>query len=892
MKKLERPEGLVINFSPSSKQYMVWNALQGNRCDKCGGQLSMELTGYDKQGHPIHEPTCKNCKNTDIPELILAGGSAGGGKGEQLDAIIMTPYGEKRFGDLKVGDAVTDPMTGGIEYVEYLHPIEIRDYYRLHFIDGTFAEVSDNHIWRLHITRYGSGKKKDLDGNNVSDRLWVTTHIYDWMQEKKEGKHEGANLTIPLCAPVHFSVETQTGGTLPLPPYFLGCLIGNGCMSASARKIGVSLTTQDAEMIKRISNLGYVHDRINHPEMVAPTYIYKQAKLQNILDSLNLMEHTAYDKFIPEQYKYASVEHRKELMQGLIDTDGYVDSRGHISYCTTSQQLAEDIAFIIRGLGGKATIKSKIPTYTYKGEKKQGHIAYTVYIMTKCDKDLAYVPRKKDLCRNEYNGGNSELCRRIVDIEYIGKKEGRCITVNNPHGLYLTNDFIVTHNSFLGCSWVVKSCLEYPGIRMVLARKELKNLLSTTWSTMIGVLNNWGLKQDIHYHINNQRIVLTFWNGSTISGLELAPSLQDPDYARLGSLEITGGFIDEASEVLEKAVEVLQSRIRYRIAETFVVGKLLLCSNPSQNWIRSVFVQDDDGNPVRLKKGYRYLPFSLFDNPDENFRMIYFNRLRKIRDKATRQRLLYGNWDYVEANKMSAYYNFDGDKHIVQNLQDKKYNPMRPLILSFDFNVNPYMSCLPIQINWEEKEVYIFREIIGKPDEKNNNAPAFGRFVAKSLRNMSTISNLLVTGDPAGLARSSQTEAGVNNYTIITKALNAQHFQTTLQLFRTQPSQISRLDFMNELLNGYNSWHIFIDIACRRLVDDLVYQKKNPDGTKEKKKVLMENGTRAEKYGHLSDCFDYALCYYLSNDYNIFINGGIDEITTIASDDMYGDFDY
>lgn len=502
---------------------------------------------------------------------------------------------------------------------------------------------------------------------------------------------------------------------------------------------------------------------------------------------------------------------------------------------------------------------------------------------------------------NALQGNRCDKCGGELSLELTGyDKQGhpiheptckKCGNTDIPE-LILAGGAAGGGKSFLGCSWVVKSCLEYPGIRMVLARKELKNLLSTTWSTMIGVLNSWGLVQDVHYHINNQRIILTFWNGSTISGLELAPSLQDPDYARLGSLEITGGFIDEASEVLEKAVEVLQSRIRYKIAETFVVGKLLLCSNPSQNWIRSVFVQDDDGNAVKLKRGYRYLPFSLFDNPDESFRMIYFNRLRKIRDKATRERLLYGNWDYVEANKMSAYYNFDGDNHIVQGLTDKEFNPMRPLILSFDFNVNPYMSCLPIQIDWENKKVFVFKEIVGKPEDKNNNAPAFGKFVAKNVRAMGVISNVLVTGDPAGLARSSQTEAGVNNYTIILKALQAANYMTNLQLFRKQPSQISRLDFINELLRGYGGWKVYIDIACRRLTDDLVYQKKNPDGTKEKKKVLMDNGTRAEKYGHMSDCLDYALTYYLSNDYNRFINGDADEVTTISCGDMYGNFDY
>lgn len=896
MKKLERPEGLVINFSPSSKQYILWNSLQGNRCDKCGGQLEMKLSGYDKQGHPMHEATCVECGNTDIPELILGGGAAGGGKCLSINSLVCTPFGFRPLKELKVGDIISNPLTGKQQRLIYIHPKGRFQFYRIHFVDGTSTECSEGHLWRCHQSRKKSKKAKlnpEYYAEYGDDRIWTTTMMYEWYQRKKEGMYNQAHLIIPLTAPVEFSIGNHPR---KINSYVLGALIGDGCITNKILDKGyVEMTTMDEEIVARFEEAGY--DMSHHDQKLnnrSKSYRIYSQELIDELKKLGIAGNRSQTHRLPRNYKLAPLKERIELMQGLIDTDGYVDDRGHVSYTSTSKQLAEDVAFVVRSLGGVATVTQNPAGYKdpITGEYKQCCDTFDVQIRTKINPDLCGLTRKKKRAKYEFNGGASELGKRITNIEKIGKQESFCITVDDPSGLYITDNFTVTHNSFLGCSWVVKSCLEYPGIRMVLARKELKNLLSTTWSTMIGVLNNWGLKQDIHYHINNQRIVLTFWNGSTISGLELAPSLQDPDYARLGSLEITGGFIDEASEVLEKAVEVLQSRIRYRIAETFVVGKLLLCSNPSQNWIRSVFVQDDDGNPVKLKKGYRYLPFSLFDNPDENFRMIYFNRLRKIRDKATRQRLLYGNWDYVEANKMSAYYNFDGDKHIVQNLQDKKYNPMRPLVLSFDFNVNPYMSCLPIQFNWEEKEVCIFKEIIGKPDEKNNNAPAFGRFVAKTLKDMGNISNLLITGDPAGLARSSQTEVGVNNYTIITKALNTQGFPTTLQLFRAQPSQISRLDFMNELLNGYAGWHIFIDIACRRLVDDLVYQKKNPDGTKEKKKVLMENGTRAEKYGHLSDCFDYALCYYLSNDYNTFINGGIEEITTIASDDMYGDFDY
>lgn len=76
MRKLEQPRGLVINFNPSPKQYKVWQALQGNCCDKCGGSLELKATKHDSQGHPIYEAVCSLCGNTDIPELVLAGGSA------------------------------------------------------------------------------------------------------------------------------------------------------------------------------------------------------------------------------------------------------------------------------------------------------------------------------------------------------------------------------------------------------------------------------------------------------------------------------------------------------------------------------------------------------------------------------------------------------------------------------------------------------------------------------------------------------------------------------------------------------------------------------------------------------------------------------------------------
>lgn len=428
---------------------------------------------------------------------------------------------------------------------------------------------------------------------------------------------------------------------------------------------------------------------------------------------------------------------------------------------------------------------------------------------------------------------------------------------------------------------------------MIVARRVRKTLLETTWRTLLDVLKKWGLKQDVNYHINNQTYTITFWNNSSILAMDLAPQPSDILYNNLGSLEITGAFIDEVAEVPERAVEVLASRIRYKIDSTFIVGKIFLSCNPSLGWVRSTFVMDDDGNPVKLPKGYRYIPFSLFDNPDEKFRAIYYNRLSKIRDKATRDRLLYGNWLFVEANKMAAYWNFDGNNHLKQYLFEQHYNPLNPLVLSFDFNVNPYMTCLPMQFDYENKIVYIFPELIGRPKDKLNNTPAFTRWVAKTMVEWGQVGGILVTGDPAGLARSTQTEDGVNNFTIAMKNLNGANLRPKLQLLSKQPAQVTRLEFVNELFTGYDGWHIEIDVKCHRLTEDFVYQKKNPDGTKEKKKVIMDNGERAERYGHASDCFDYAMVYYLSKLYDKYKSGSTNIVTTIPADEIvYGEFDF
>lgn len=426
-----------------------------------------------------------------------------------------------------------------------------------------------------------------------------------------------------------------------------------------------------------------------------------------------------------------------------------------------------------------------------------------------------------------------------------------------------------------------------------MARKTLKALKGSTFNTIKYVMKTWGLEQDVHYKINNLEGLVVFYNGSTISLIELEDLPPDPEFERLGSNEWSCGFIDECSQVSEKAVEILYSRLRWRVSEDWGYARLLMTTNPSMNWVRSRFVQDDEGNPVILKEQDAFVQFGVFDNPDLSFVATYRSALDKLTDQAARHRLLYGVWDWVGTNEAAAYWNFKGEVHLVDNLREKVYNPLNPLVLSFDFNVVPYMSCLVLQFDYTNKRVYVLEEILGKPEDKENNTPAFARKISQKYLNEKHVGGLVVTGDPAGLARSTQTEEGVNNYTIL-----LQHLHRSLRARKTllskQPSQISRLDFANLLLNGYNGWTVSIDMRCRKFTEDLIYQKKNEDGTKSKAKVNDPKlGVKYERYGHLSDCFDYAICRFLSSDYARFTtdSGSCPKITTYSGS-VYGTFDY
>ena len=200
--------------------------------------------------------------------------------------------------------------------------------------------------------------------------------------------------------------------------------------------------------------------------------------------------------------------------------------------------------------------------------------------------------------------------------------------------------------SWLGVVWLIIMCYKYPETRWFIGREELKRLRESTLVTFFKAAKEYGVPStDFKY--NGQDHYIQFKNKSRIDLLDLKYLPSDPLYERYGSVEYTGGFIDEAGEVHFGAFDVLKTRIgRYNNQKyDLIPAKILITSNPKKNWLYKIFYL-----PFRdgiLLKEYAFIPALSIENPflDEG----YIDNLDSITDKVTKERLKYGNWEYEDA---------------------------------------------------------------------------------------------------------------------------------------------------------------------------------------------------------------------------------------------------
>jgi hypothetical protein len=195
--------------------------------------------------------------------------------------------------------------------------------------------------------------------------------------------------------------------------------------------------------------------------------------------------------------------------------------------------------------------------------------------------------------------------------------------------------------TMLGCMWQILRRLKYPGTRSLIGRAKLDTLKKTTMNTFFQVAADIGLRAGEDFSYNQQSHIIKFSNGSEIilADLQFYPS--DPHYQDLGGLELTDVFLDEATEISEKAYSVVCSRIRYKLNEFGLKPKILLTCNPSKGWIYNQFYL-----PYKNQNLPEHLAF-VQALPGDNIHLpdAYVTSLSRL-PEADRKRLLEGDWEF------------------------------------------------------------------------------------------------------------------------------------------------------------------------------------------------------------------------------------------------------
>lgn len=387
---------------------------------------------------------------------IAVASGHGVGKAQRMFDIIDTPNGRTVWGTLKVGDYVfgANGKPTKIIQTKYYKNVPI---YRVTFDDDSYTDVSSGHLWNV------KGRNDRRTGRGF--RTMSTLDILKAGVLRKNGKTMCKQWEIPIQGMAEYPHRDVS-----LHPYFMGVWLGDGCRNKP------SYGKPYQEILDKLRSLGYDGD-------FSTGGINVRIKGIQHLMTDKVFSCYSHERYIPDDYKYNDVESRKALLCGLLDTDGEINKHSSILYSTTSKKLAEDILWLVRSLGGKAQLQ---PTnkqgwyYDDNGNKVECRECYRI-TMTLPFNPFTIKHRKE---RYKADIEHRYRTRWISSIEPVGLDDGMCITVENEDGLYLANDFIVTHNSAL-VSWIMLWAIStHEDTRGVVTANTEGQLRSKTWAEL------------------------------------------------------------------------------------------------------------------------------------------------------------------------------------------------------------------------------------------------------------------------------------------------------------------------------------------------------------------------------------------------------------------------
>lgn len=400
------------------------------------GMIYWEMAGqhYDE----IHSSQTKVPFTVEILNTVTNGGcwiktlnalNAGinVGKAQPLSSKILTPSGWKFMGDIKVGDFVI-AKNGKPTMVTGVYPQGKKPVMELQFWDGRKTKACREHLWSVYR------------GGSPEASIVIDTEEFIRLNSLKKYASKNNRLYIDLPEPVEYHRQRE----LEIPPYMLGVLLGDGGYTVAAGNCNI--TSVDDEILSKFEELcldkfgcmlstteGSITYSIIKADQRSP---HKKNPLIRVMKEMGIYGKYSYEKEIPTHYLYSSVEERFELLRGLMDTDGYVSANGSCDFSTSSKKLAEGVIELVRSLGGMA----KLSVHEVKGHRD----AYVVGIRFRPGVEIFHLSRKLE----RHNKRKKPLnVISLEDIVSAGEEECQCIMVEDSEHLYITDDFVVTHNT-------------------------------------------------------------------------------------------------------------------------------------------------------------------------------------------------------------------------------------------------------------------------------------------------------------------------------------------------------------------------------------------------------------------------------------------------------------
>jgi phosphate starvation-inducible PhoH-like protein len=416
----------------------------GERLGFLPGTLSEKIDPYLR---PLYDALHDMLDPDSIPKLLAAGTIEVAplaymrGRAQPLRTKVLTPEGFRPIGELTVGDLVIG-SDGWPTPVLGVYPQGPKEIYRVTTQDGASTLASADHLWAVY-TRGDRRRGKPA-------RVLETKEMVGKLRAAHYHRYE-----LPLLSqPVEFAPRH-----VPLDPYALGLLLGDGCLTGSTTP---SFATEDTELavaleaaipgivVRAKGGVDYVLNRAN----AAGTSVRTVNPVTAALRELELSGTRSNTKFVPERYLHNSSATRLAVLQGLLDSDGgpvtQRDRTCRVQYVTTSPRLRDDVVFLVRSLGGIAYCRSRVADGRKPGRANGRDVGYRndAYVL-----DLRLPPgiepfrlaRKASTYRAHGGGGQP---KRFVDsIEPAGTEEAVCIQVAAADSLYVTEDMLLTHNT-------------------------------------------------------------------------------------------------------------------------------------------------------------------------------------------------------------------------------------------------------------------------------------------------------------------------------------------------------------------------------------------------------------------------------------------------------------